>query len=66
MLSEKLLSSAGLTHKPELLTFEAEQRSLAGGGEGHRNKYIRYFGGIELGVVRRSSEVENGIGERHC
>lgn len=66
MLSEKLLSSVGLTHRPELLTFEAEQRGLAGGGERHRSKYTEYFGWTELGVVRGSSEVENGIGERHC
>ncbi|XP_076783981.1 uncharacterized protein LOC143440933 isoform X4 [Arvicanthis niloticus] len=30
-----------LTHKPELLTFDAEQRGLEGGGEGHRSRYTR-------------------------
>lgn len=62
VLSETSLSSAGLTHKPELLTFDAEQRGLEGGGEGHRSRYTRYFRGTELGVVRGSSEMENGIG----
>jgi len=65
VFSLKSLSCAGLTHKPELLNFEAEQRGLEGGTERHRSKYTRYFGGIELGMVRGSSEMENGIVGRH-
>lgn len=58
VLSEESFSHAGLTHKPDLLTLEAEQRSQEGEEKGDSSKCTGYFGGIKVGVVCGSSDIE--------